>query len=281
MTGGTILVHFNDLRRAKRLLAAAVPMARAAEAHLVGLCVLPPFIPLPAADGTGVSVTLDQHRTAFSAEMIEMKRLFLAGTSDLPKPAEWREADAGFEAVARTVLDHGRAADLIVASQADPEWGSSSLLEDPVRIVMESGRPVLLVPNAGRDVVSPPRRVMVAWDSRREASRAAFDALPWIRRADETTLISINPEKAAATSGDLPAAEICAALARHGAKPQAIEAQAIGADVGAELLRQARLAAADVLVMGCYGHSRLRELILGGATRHILKAMDLPVLLSH
>ena len=280
MAGLTMLVHLNDPRRAARLLDSAVPLARAGDAHLIGLSVLPPYIPLPAADGTGVSVTLDQHRVAYRDDIAAMHARFQAATSDLARPAEWRVADAGFETVTTSVLDQGRTADLIIASQADPAWDSSSLLEDPVRLVMESGRPVLLVPNTGRNAM-PPRRITVAWDGRRESARALFDAMPWLVRADDVSIVTINPEKAGPAAGDLPAAEICASLARHGAKPQAVTAHAIGSDVGPEILRQAKMQGADMLVMGCYGHSRLRELILGGASRHVLAHMDLPVLLSH
>ena len=277
MTIKTILVHLNDLRRTERLLGAVVPLARETGAHVIGLSVLPPFIVVPATDIGGASVSIDEHRIAYQADMAAMKQQFRAATAGIL--AEWREADARFGSVTTEVMEHGRATDLVVASAADPAWGSTTMLEDPVRLVMECGRPVLLIPNAGRTAL-PPRRIMVAFDGRREAARAVFDAVPLIEKARDVSIVWLNPERAA-RAGDLPAAEISAALARHGAKVEAVEAHAIGADVGPELLRQAKVLGADLLVMGCYGHSRLRELILGGASRHVLAHMDLPVLLSH
>jgi nucleotide-binding universal stress UspA family protein len=280
MSYKTILLHLNDARRARQALEAVVPLARAEQAHLIGLSVVPPYLIIPAMDGAGVSVTVDQHRVAYEADAAGMKAEFDRATADLPLAAEWRAADAAFTSVAATVLLNGRATDLIVASQADPEWESSSMLEDPVRLVMEAGRPVLLIPNKGR-VNLPPKRVVAAYDGRREAARALFDALPLLKSATDVTLVWVNPEKVPPEAGDVPAVDICASLSRHGVKATAIDAHAIGADVGPEILRQARVNGADLLVMGCYGHSRLRELVLGGASRYVLSNMDLPVLMSH
>lgn len=280
MSYRTILVHLSDPRRAGRLLEVAVPMARKMSAHIVGLSIMPPYVVVPAMDGGGTSATIEEHRFAYRDDAARMKEQFLAATSDLPIAGEWREADAAFGTVAGVILDHGRAADIIVASQSDPQWGSSNLFEDPERLIMEAGRPVLLVPNEGRCAL-PPKRVLAAFDGRREAARAMFDALPLLRQADDVVVLWINPEKAGPAAGDIPAAEICAALARHGIKAQGVDGHAVGGDVGMELLRQAKLDAADLLVMGCYGHSRLREFILGGASRHVLAHMNLPVLMSH
>lgn len=276
----SIVMHCNDPRRIGRLCEAAVPLARAMQGHLIGLSVMPPYLIIPAMDGAGVSVTVDQHRTAYADEQKVMKAAFLKAGSDLPRPAEWRIGDAAFTSVPQVVIEQGRAADLIVVSQADPAWERGSMMEDPIRVVMESGRPVLLVPNSGRIAV-PPRRVVVAYDGRREAARAMFDAMPLLTGAEDVALVWLNPEASQPLAGDLPAVDVCAMLSRHGVKATAISAHATGADVGPELLRQAHVFGADLLVMGCYGHSRLREFILGGASRHIFARGDVPVLLSH
>jgi nucleotide-binding universal stress UspA family protein len=139
---------------------------------------------------------------------------------------------------------------------------------------------VLVVPNTGK-AAAPAKTITVAWNGRRESARAVFDALPLLKAADDVNVVWINPEQDRAVSGDIPAAELCTTLARHHVKCQASLATAIGGDVGAELLRQASAFGSDLLVMGCYGHSRLREFILGGASRDILKNMRLPVLMSH
>lgn len=276
----TILVHLNDPRRAKRLLDAAVPLARSMGAHLVGLSVMPPFVVIPGMDGGGASVTVDEHRMAYIEEAKEMKAIFNEATSDLPRPAEWRDEDAGFGSIASMVIDAARSVDLVVASQPDPAWLNSSLREDPVRLAIEGGRPTLLVPNEGKTNL-PARRALVAWNGTREAARAVFDAIPLLKDTQDVGVVWINPEKSGGQAGDLPAADICAALSRHGMKCQGIEAHALGGDAGHELLRQATAFGADILVMGCYGHSRLREFVLGGASRDVLSRMTLPVLMSH
>jgi nucleotide-binding universal stress UspA family protein len=276
----TIIVHLSDPRRSERLLQAAVPLARAMGAHLIGLCVIPPYLIIPAMDGAGVSTTIDAHRTAYRGEVAKLKAAFNQATADLSPPAEWREVDAGYGSVAESIWTSGRASDLVIISQRDSEWSSSSLIEDPERLVMDCGRPVLIVPNTGFASL-PPKRVTIAWNGRREAARAIFDALPLLQMASDVNIVWINPEKELPRVGDLPAVEIAAALARHGIKCEATQATAIGADVGAELLRQATVYGSELLVMGCYGHSRLREFVLGGASRHILEQMRLPVLMSH
>ncbi len=278
MTYKTILLHLHDIGRADRLLQAAIPLARDMNAHLTALAVVPPYIVVPG--DSGASVTIDEHRDVYRGDMVKLKQMFTETTAGQPLKAEWREADAGFFTVANIICDHGRCADLIIASQSDPKWVSSSLIEDPVHVAMDSGRPVVLIPNAGSTSLVP-KRVTIAWNGRREAARAVFDAMPLLTAAKDVNVVWINPEKEQYLAGDLPAAEICAALARHGIKAQASQASATGSDFGPELLRQAKVFGSDLLVMGCYGHSRLREFILGGATRHVLGHMGLPVLLAH
>ena len=280
MSYKTILTHCHDVRRVERLLQVAVPLARSVDAHLVGLAVIPPFVVVPAMDGAGSSVTVEEHRIAYAKDLASIQKTFTAATSDLMPSAEWRVADASFGTAADRVVEQGSCADLVIVAQADPEWSSSALLEDPERVVLSVGRPVLIVPNSG-SAVCPPKRVSVAWNGRREAARAVFDALPLLQHAELVDVIGVNSGQESAQHGDLPATEICAALARHGVRCQASEASAGSGEVGHELLRQAKAFGADLLVMGCYGHSRLREFVLGGASRYVLRHMHLPVLMSH
>ncbi len=276
----TLLAHVADPNRNGKLLAAAIPLARSMDAHLIGLSVLPPFVVMPGSEGSGASVTIDDHRTAYAADMAGLKESFAGATQGQTFQSEWREADPVFDSVSKVLLDQGRSADLIIAMQQDPKWSYSHLIEDNVRIAMQAGRPVLLVPNEGQ-IELPAKRITVAWNGKREAVRAVYDALPMLQAANAVNVLWINPEKDTSHAGDLPGDDICMALARHGVKCEASRASAIGADVGPELLRQSAAFGSNLLVMGCYGHSRLRELILGGASRHVLSAMNLPVLLSH
>jgi nucleotide-binding universal stress UspA family protein len=192
--------------------------------------------------------------------------------------AEWRarEGDAG-----EVALLHARYADLAIVGQADPDSDGLGSTEDlPVRVVMGAGRPVLVVPYAGK-FATVGRRVLVAWNAGREATRAVNDALPLLEGASRVTVLAVNPRGGIHGHGELPGADIALHLARHGVRAEASALTSDDVEIGALLLSQAADLDADLIVMGAYGHSRLRELMLGGATREILRSMTVPVLLSH
>jgi nucleotide-binding universal stress UspA family protein len=225
-------------------------------------------------------MVIDEHCKAYRKDNPEMKAAFETAGRGRNVVLAWREVDAGSTSVAEIVLQHARAADLVVAAQTDAKWPGSQRLDIADRLVLGSGRPVLITPNEGphRDVGE---RVLVAWNARREAARAVFDALPLLQRAKEVRVIWVNPESEGELAQDIPAADICTALARHGVKCEATQVVQPRTNVGQTLLMQVKDCSADLLVMGCYGHSRLREFVLGGATAHILRHMTIPVLMSH
>ena len=276
----TILVYVNDLARAERLLRVATTLARAQKAHLIGLSVIPPYVVIPAYDNSAVAVTVDEHRVSYQAEMAKLKVLFNEAGRQQELSCEWQEADAEFGSAAAQVLAHGRSADLIVISQDKTDWGYSTYLEDADRIVIEAGRPVLVVPNTGR-VVTSPKRVLIAWNGRREAARATFDAIQFLLHGGDVTVLWIDTSTDPIFAGDAPGADLCTALARHGFKCEAASARAPNGDVAEAVLREAASRGADLIVMGAYGRSRFREFILGGASRDMLARMDRPVLMSH
>jgi nucleotide-binding universal stress UspA family protein len=279
MSFKTVLVHCADERRVGRLLGPSVALARRLGAHLTALSVLPPVLVDPALTPGGVATVIDSHRKAYAEDQARMKSDFDKSVRAAGISAEWIEDDAERGSVWRKVVDYGRSADLIVASQADTGWAYSHLVEAPADLVLQSGRPVLFIPNAG-DHVDLGRRVLVAWNGRREAARAAHDAMPLLETAQEVDVLWINPG-ADKGSQDLPGADLCTALARHGVKCEAAAIDRPGAPVGETLLARARHTHRDLVVMGCYGHSRFREFILGGATREVLSGMEVPVLMSH
>ncbi len=276
----TILVYLNDVARAERLLGAVTPLARAHKAHLIGLAVVPPYVVTPVFDATAVSTTVDAHRTAYMADMSKLKALFNDVGRREELSCEWQQADAQFGTAAAQILEYARSADLVVMSQDDSSWSYSTFLEASDRIVMEAGRPVLIVPNKGRAAL-PPKRALIAWNSRREATRAAFDAIPLLPHGADVTVLWVDTSSDPLVAGDLPGADLCTSLARHGFKCEAASVKAPFGDPAEAILREAASRGADLVVMGAYGHSRLREFILGGATRGILARMDRPVLMSH
>jgi nucleotide-binding universal stress UspA family protein len=273
----TILVHLNDKRRAEALLEPAIGLARRHNAHLIGMHVhasMPaPPIPLPGANVLG-SVAGGERQAAD-----EIAAIFARMTANQTFVAEWRTFKVPHVDLAPLVMDHGRAADLIIAGQTDPEWDLSPLLDFPERLALESGRPVLVVPYIGR-YAELGRHVVIAWKAGREAARAVFDALPILLAAETVHLLEIR-EHRDERPALAPDTSIAAALARHGLKPSVHTSTLGEIGIGDEILSRLADLGADLLVMGAYGHSRFRELVFGGATRHIARHMTVPTLLSH
>ncbi|HWB44099.1 MAG TPA: universal stress protein [Hyphomicrobiaceae bacterium] len=276
MTYKTILMHCNDKRRINALLAPTLTLASAFESHVVGLSVIPPVSVVATGALEAPPIIVDAHCELYRKDIAPMRQQFEAAMSGRPVTFEWRDLDAGGFAVSDVVLNQGRAADLIVASQTDPDWPLSEWLDVADDVAAGSGRPVLIIPN-GRASALVGSRVLVAWKGTREAARAAFDAVPILKRASAVRVISIGESDA----DTQPATDICPSLARHGVNVEKAEQISTATGAGPALVAEADAFEADLVVMGCYGHSRLREFVFGGATRHVLQKMRVPVLMSH
>ena len=276
----TILVHLNRARRSQSVLEPALDLARRHASHVVGIYVRPGIQTTVVADDSLSNVNaLGAELTAEQQEAEEIAATFARMTANQPFTAELRVADARppHSDLAAVVLEHAFAADIIVAGQSDPDWNLSPILDFPERLMLESGRPVLVIPYVGnyREVG---KNVVIAWKSGREAARAVFDALPILENASTVHILQFAEDHL-----ELPEAEpaIAAALARHGVKPDIRVPQVSDIDVGDALLSRLADLGADLLVMGAYGHSRLREYVFGGMTRHITRHMTVPTLFSH
>lgn len=208
---------------------------------------------------------------------------FVAAAGNAGVTPAWYRAEGGEDWPLEV---YARYADLVVVRQSEPDAPIDR--DAPGVLAIAAGRPVLVVPYIGGGE-SLGRRVLVAWDGSREAARAVHDALPILRRSESVVVYCANP-----VPGDyLPGADIAAHLAEHGVAAEAHETASrldpnetavVGArsvPAGDLLLSAAADMAADLMVMGAYGHARLRELVLGGVTRHVLEHMTLPVLLAH
>ena len=125
------------------------------------------------------------------------------------------------------------------------------------------------------------RRMLIGWNVSREAAHAVNDVMPLLIAADAVTVLIIDAEQSLRPHGEVHGADIALHLARHGVRAQVERTVSAGIDIGNTLLSGSVDLEADMLVMGAYGHSRVRELLLGGATRTVLTSMTLPVLMSH
>ena len=180
--------------------------------------------------------------------------------------------------VAEVVALHARYADLVVLGQPDSENGGEVDAQVPEDVVLSAGRPALVVPyiGAGEEIG---KRVLIAWDGGREAARAVNDALPLLENAEFVAVLVVNPSQGA--HGEEPGADIALHLARHGIAVEAQHIEVRDLSTGNALLSRLADEAIDLLVMGAYGHSRLREMVLGGMTREVFQQMTVPVLMSH
>jgi nucleotide-binding universal stress UspA family protein len=281
----SILVHVDETRHCPSRLALAAAISRRFDAELVGLFVVPPpTVPPLLSDDVGATCSerFARHR---QSTMARAEEHFAALKRQYPAAA-WRVGESkGFGDVASAIIREGRRADLIIMGQSNadsalPE-GSGMAVQD---VMMASGKPVLIVPHAGHfpDVG---RRPLVAWTESREAARALHDALPLCRDADKIHLLEVGPAGA-------PPEEVALRKAGLESVRRYVEAHGLSATTDYEpattlmteaslILTRAEYHAADLLVMGGYGHSRLQELMLGGMTRSVLSSMTLPVLMSH
>ncbi len=147
-------------------------------------------------------------------------------------------------------------------------------------LVMSAGRPALVIPYIGAPEGFG-RTVTLAWDAGREAARTVADAMPLLERAEQVHVLAVNPRSGISGHGEEPGADIALHLARHGITAEVNHTHAQDVGVGDAILSWLSDSGSDLLVMGAYGHSRLRELVLGGVTRRLLDSMTVPVLISH
>ncbi|HEY0063628.1 MAG TPA: universal stress protein [Telluria sp.] len=272
----TILVHVDSSPHCEQRVRAAATLAQQHGAHLIGAAM------------TGIShyvyandnIDFSQMVVAMHVEAMQSKN-----QAALQK-FETIARQAGVESLESRLLNddpesamvlQARYADLVVVSQTDVNDASARLAPGlPAYTMLAGGRPVLVVPYAG----SFPRlgsRVLVAWDGGMEATHALTGALPLLTRAASVSVAVFNPDEA---HGPQPGADIALYLARHGVKVYVTQ-QHTGINVGDALLSLAADQQSDLIVMGGYGHTRLRELLLGGVTETVLNAMTAPVLMAH
>lgn len=272
-----LLVYVEGSNDDQKRLDLAVRLAGAGNGHVIGLHVTPPanLPPYMAMAVDAKFIQLQQER--LNEQAAEAEATFRAAMDKSGLKGEWRreQGDPG-----KVITRHARYVDVVVLGQENPDElsGSDTLLIETV--LLDSGRPVLVAPYIGvPEQVG--RRILVGWNGSREATRAVHDALGLLVGAEQVDVLVCNPDDTEAASDGIPAADICTHLARHGVRAEAQHLPAEDLQVGDALLSRASDLGSDMIVMGGYGHSRLREMVLGGATRHILKHMTVPTLFSH
>lgn len=275
-----ILVHLDGSPRSAVRLRLARRIAQPKGAHVFAMMAVTPVwqsIPLTTFGDGGSAALLQEaqaDRRRAALDLVEQER------AKPGAPLHWLEV--GEVRPASDFAHHALCSDLTVLGQHDPDdplaWGTPPDLVPQVLAV--SGRPGLVVPWAG-DFEDAGQRVVIAWKPSRASAAAVSAALPVLRTASEVTLLSwTEPAEAARSGPDLTRA-LAAWLDAHGVRARIEFEGAPGTDLGDLLLSATADRGADLLVMGCYGHSRMREWMFGGVTRTVLRSMTLPVLMAH
>ncbi|HZP79342.1 MAG TPA: universal stress protein [Pseudolabrys sp.] len=255
----------------------ALSVADAFGAHLLGTAfVYEPLIP-SVVTGSIPAEVIDSQRRDTEASANRGVARFAEAARRVGVSAETRILNASIAGAADTFGGMARRFDLVVVGQPEPE---KPVPED---ILVEGalfggGRPVIIVPFIQKGGLKLDH-VLVCWDGSRTAARALADAMPLLHKATEVEVLIVANERG--KSDELPGADIAQHLARHGVKVDVKRISAGDVDVANIVLSHAADAGADFIVMGGYGHSRLREFVLGGVTRGILQSMTVPTLMSH
>ena len=274
----TILAIVQNEAEAERVVSCAAELASRHDGHLIGLHAeaLPiPYtssIGFPDAEFIQVSSDINKERST------RLGQIFARVTQAAGVRAEWRSLESFSGDSAVSGVASARCADLVIAAQTDPDSdaGGSADLES---LLFDSGRPVLVVPHEG-PCLSSYRRVLVAWDGSRPAARAVFDALPFILEANDTEILMVDPPEVRSPADAEPGADLAAALARHGAEVRVHTEKSRGLSQDQAIQNRVTETGADLLVLGAYSHSWLREFLFGGVTRTVLQSMPVTAFLS-
>jgi nucleotide-binding universal stress UspA family protein len=254
----------------------ALPLS--GSARLVGLYVAPVPVTFGPVTDIALASYIEAQFAAAKEESRSAEKAFSTACERASLAFEWRADRALDRLVSPQAGSMARAADIIVCPQL-PDEGSTGRHEIE-EVVFCSGRPVIALPPGWKGEALS-RRVLVAWDGGREAARAVFDALPLLSKAEAVRIVSVQGFSNEPVRQFTPADDISATLSRHGLKVEVHSFRSTRSSVKEELAVQALEFGADITVMGCYGHSRFRERILGGVSRDMLKDMPGPLMLAN
>ena len=272
----TILVFLRDTDSAADLTETAAELAREHDAHLIGLHVIP-RVQLHYGMGSAyVASYRDEFLKSLRADSEVIRKAFEDKAKDAGVQFEWRLDDGTRADIANAVTEHALVADLVImmpVSRPD-SLGAFDMLSD---VALGSGRPLLIVPREylKKKIGKVP---IVAWNRSSVAARAAFGALPLLTQAESATILSVEKS---GSNGDARADELALGLARHGVKSTSETVTMSGVSVTDDLFAAIDKTKADLLVMGCYGHSRMFETVFGGTSLNTLRELKIPALISH
>ncbi len=276
-----ILVHLDASETCGQCVQAAAALAQRKGAHLIGVAfALESSLLKYYGDMLAIDMGEGQGNVTRKAAEAAIE-IFNQGIKDKGLSAESRVVECSTMDVGEQIAFHGRHVDMTFLEQPSPDRGDRGLMSSLLDgVLFSTGRPVYIVPYIGRRE-TPIRKAVIAWDGGYKSARAVNDAIPLLQDRGETVVLVVDPEKRKKAHGAEPGADIAAHLERHGINVSVKKTTSGDFDVATTILNFISDAGADLLVMGAYGQSRLRERTFGGVTRTILDQMTVPVLMSN
>jgi nucleotide-binding universal stress UspA family protein len=273
----TVLVHCDASRGTAGRLRIAADLADRFGGHVIGLHVRRAFqAPAFTDAGPAMDSLYRTYETAVRAEEAMAAAAFRDAVGSKGLSGDWRVADGYVDEI---LTAQARVADLVIVGQAEPDGPPTTTPSDLAEgVAMAAECPVLIVPFIG--AAKPPgKTMMLCWNDSREAKHAAVGAMPLLVAAEKVIVLIVDPKTG--RDREQPGADVAVWLARHGVKVAVQLDSATDSDVGGVILSRAADHDVDLIVMGIYGHSRLRERVLGGASRTLLASMTAPLLVAH
>jgi nucleotide-binding universal stress UspA family protein len=275
MAYATVMVGLSVDQPNEARLEIAGQLAERFGAKVIGIAAAEFSPPLYFTSGEQAQKLVDQGRAAIKNRIAEVESEFRAAMQNRITAVEWRCAE---DFPSRYIVQQARASDIIVVGEAGRGTIADPFVQvSPSDLVMQAGRPLLVVPDACNWLDL--RSVLIAWKDTTEARRAVADALPLLRKATDVTVVEIVEEQANRPAALSRVKDVAAWLSRHGVNASEQVPEECG-EAGALLERIASEVGAGVIVAGAYGHSRLREWILGGVTRRLVNPSNRCSLLS-
>jgi nucleotide-binding universal stress UspA family protein len=277
MTLATVMVSLAFDASNEARLEAACQLAERFDAGIVGVAAAQFSPPLYFTTGQRAQDLIEQGQASIRERLLELEVQFRDATTPRARYVDWRSA---LDFPSRFVLQEARCADIVVTGGLSPAFSDAFALASPKDLVMQTGRPLLVVPDRVDWLDS--RTVLVAWKDTTEARRAIADSLPLLRQANNIVIAEIPEADGERSAAEARVGDVVAWLGRHGLIASArVPERRDGADATQQLDDIANDLGAGLIVAGAYGHSRFRELVLGGMTQHLVAQSARCVLLSH
>lgn len=274
-----IAVHVDNDPACESRVSAAVMLANVYGAQIGGICVQEPPVGYGYDEVIVPSAVMEVLRQQLAERRHKCEQQFARWTSSAGTGKYWVAVEGLW---VNELVAQGRCNDILILSQADLQTHRSSIAPYQLEsVIMTVGRPVLTIPYTG-PMAKPVERVLLCWDGGRESARAIADAAPFLAKAKEIVVLSLDEAPPIVPGIKGAKGGLDAYLQAHGyVEPKHASGTTSGIGIGSAILNTASDYGSDLIVMGLYGHSRAREWVLGGASREMLSCMTIPVLFSH